>query len=131
MKYLKLSFLRYVLAGAVLITGGSTTLFAQAGHHNWDRDGGSYKTVQYQQDRDRDWDRDRDRDRHHDRDRNRDRDRDRDRRWRDRTATTNRPDRIFGGATSAAPNEISRSEGSGREHSPHRHRTAPAADHAH
>lgn len=74
MKYLKLSSLKYALAAAVLITGGSTMLVAQAGHHDWDRDGGGYQTVQYQQDRDRDRDHDRDGDR----------DRDRHRRWRDR-----------------------------------------------
>jgi hypothetical protein len=63
MKHLKLSSLKLLLAVAVLMTGGSTMLFAQAGHHDWDPDGDGYRNVQYQQDRDRDWDRDRDRDR--------------------------------------------------------------------
>ena len=65
MKFLKLSSLRLLLAVAVLMTGGSTMLFAQAGHHDWDHDGDGYRnnvqyqTIQYQNDRDRDWDRDR------------------------------------------------------------------------
>src|ERR1700694_2344150 len=66
MKHFKLSPLRLALACAALLTGGSTMLFAQAEHHDWDRDGDGYRRSAYQ-DRDRDDDRDRDR-RRHDRD---------------------------------------------------------------
>ncbi|HXB21306.1 MAG TPA: hypothetical protein VNV88_07995 [Candidatus Solibacter sp.] len=81
MKHLKLNPLRLALATAVLVTGGSTMLLAQAEHHDWNHDGDGYRRIAYQ-DRDRDWDRNRDRDR--DRDRDDDRDRDRNRRRRDR-----------------------------------------------